>query len=224
MRWRKYGENRSAELGANSEPCCLMSEETVDGIVSKNYSVEAWVKPSHYHHATLFGLMKRASAESYVAEHCVLIELCASPHGHMSTSSAQWDLHPGKFRYLYRSPAGFAGGESCFSRDVYALRKWQHMVACKTDDLVRLYIDGRLSDESQAPQNLTPELHILVGQLFPPAPDQTLPMRSYAGELDELALYDRELTPEEVKTHFNLAQPSKEKTSKPRREPAGPET
>jgi hypothetical protein len=53
------------------------------------------------------------------------------------------------------------------------------------------------------------KLHVLMGQLYPKdAHDrEVMQARLFVGQLDEVALYDRALTKQEIREHFHLARP-----------------
>lgn len=114
--------------------------------------------------------------------------------------------HPGCIRFLHRSPAGRNTnlGTSCYSETPYTLRKWQHVVATKDGAKMRLYINGELVAQGEDPSELPSGLRLLVGKLYPGSGD-----RPFAGQLDELAIYNRALTLEEIGTHYHLIRPKR---------------
>ncbi|AQQ72373.1 hypothetical protein SMSP2_02756 [Limihaloglobus sulfuriphilus] len=86
--------------------------------------------------------------------------------------------------------------------------KWVHLV-CVIDypsDMVRIYLDGSLASEtalqfsSDVYDYGTPTQTGQIGR----APDFDVPYRGY---LDEVAVYDKALSPERIQAHFNAGNP-----------------
>src|SRR5690606_27202706 len=119
-------------------------------------------------------------------------------------------LKPGSFRFLHRSPPGirFQEGTSCWSKAPYQVRRWQHVTAVKKADKMRLYIDGVLSatatDRSALPAGLT----WVVGR-----PEKSRHIVPFVGQLDELAIYDRALSEEEIGRHYMQVKWSQDEAS-----------
>jgi hypothetical protein len=84
-------------------------------------------------------------------------------------------------------------------------RRWQHLVAQKNGGRLELYIDGAL-DRAMPLERDHPTLscRLVVGRRTTD-PFDTQDRRPFVGRIDELAVYDHPLTPEEVKNHFRLA-------------------
>jgi len=78
------------------------------------------------------------------------------------------------------------------------------VAAVKDGTEMRLYVDGRqvgkARDESPTPEGL----HLVIGQLYTETVE-----RFFIGQLDEVAIYDRALSPEEVRRHHELLRPAK---------------
>ena len=50
-------QNSTAEFGMTIGPGYLMSTDNLDGVIRDDYSIEAWVKPTYYHHGALLSLI-----------------------------------------------------------------------------------------------------------------------------------------------------------------------
>ena len=94
--------------------------------------------------------------------------------------------------------------------------QWQHVVAQKVGDTLELYVNGELVGTSPANADaLEPEdpattpCRLLVGRLkqFQQHPSE---VRAFEGRLDELAVYDRPLTPDEIRRHAALRKTKEE--------------
>lgn len=210
-RVRQMG-NTSLELGAGLSEVALQSfiytDDALEGDFSKGYTVEAWFKPSHYHWGSLISFLGDPAQPGWQAPHGLIIEI-GGPR--LSASEIE---HPGKLRYLHRNPPGsdFASGTSLFSEEVYKLRKWQHIVAVKSDNEMRLYNNGELVASGNDTTGLAPGMKIVLGQL-----DRAQFYRKFIGQIDEFAVYPRPLSEEEVKGHFQLIRPTWNERTFPKR-------
>ena len=71
-------------------------------------------------------------------------------------------------------------------------------------DALRLYMDGELVQESADPQRIPLGLQLVMGQLYTETVE-----RFFIGHVDEVAIYDRPLKPQEIATHYQLLRPAK---------------
>jgi hypothetical protein len=199
IEWVKERDNWSIQCGnwlaTDMPPSHVITDRPLESVGTQNYSLEAWVKPSHAHLATIASLLSSKAGESRV--HGMLLEL-----GGPSTVYTGRE-HPGRVRYLHRNPPAEWGGNSCFSSLSYGLRKWQHIVAVKNDTEMQLYIDGVREAKCTDATPLADRLLLLVGQL-----DRERNQRQFVGQLDELAYYERALSEEEIRQHYRLVRPT----------------
>jgi hypothetical protein len=195
-----YPNNQAIEFGVSDPNAEIVSTGSLDQSIRDSYSIEFWIKPSHYHVGAVISLIGDTPNEGGLLPHGMLIELGGS--GKIPTAVH----HPGCIRFLHRSPAGNESqtGTSCYSKTPYTLRKWQHVVATKDGSHMRLYINGEQVAEGEDPSDLPPGLRLLVGRLYP---DRGV--RPFIGQLDELALYNRALTPAEISDHYQLVRTTK---------------
>ena len=192
--------NQALEFGVTDQGGDVLCNEVFDDVIRDSYSLELWIKPSHYHVGAVVSLVGDPDQQTGVIPHGMLLELGGS--GRMPTAGH----HPGRIRFLHRSPASNDrdAGTSCYSVDSYTLRRWQHVVAVKDGPAMKLYINGELVGEGRDTNELPTGLRLLIGRLYPNAP---ISVRPFIGQLDELAIYDRALSPEEIAKHFQLIRP-----------------
>jgi hypothetical protein len=222
IRWHQYRGNHYADFGSTTEGGCLMSDDTFDDVLDKTYSVEAWVKPSHFHHGTILSLMQYSPNEPTIDfNHSMVVEMIGAiaaqnsiPRGQPGVIST-WLRYPGRIRFVHRNPPGPAGHFGCFSDFAYALRKWQHVVCVKDESSMRLYIDGKMAAQESDASGLAPGVRVLIGQLRPQAPNRPVAERQFIGELDEIAVYDRALSEQEIRKHFELVQTPTDESPRP---------
>jgi len=199
--WASQGDNCAIEFGSGltdeSLRAYVESSNSFGKAIKDSYSIEVWVKPSHYHLGALVSLARNLPAGS---EHGALLEL----GGPLTTPSTI--EHPGRIRFLHRDPPSYdpLAGTSCFSKSPYELRRWEHVVAVKDGGEMRLYINGELVAAADGNTGLAENLSLLIGQL-----DRHRDWRRFVGQLDELAVYNRALTDSEIRRHFQLVRPKK---------------
>lgn len=110
-------------------------------------------------------------------------------------------IHPDyALRALFRSPAGYDGGINSYSKESHLVHRWIHAVATIDGGRIRLYVNGQLSDEVPTTLDFTgTAMRPIIGRLQPHPGDER---RQWIGGIDEVALYPRALSAEEVAAHF----------------------
>lgn len=159
------------------------------------YALELWAMTEEVNVGTLVGLLSRADEQAQ--KHVAVLELAGRGH-HL--------VHePCTVRYLDRWPPAMSGGVNVFSRSMYVPFRWHHIVARKVGARLELYLDGELAGTTRADASVgTTACRLLVGRLKQgpfPRLDQTRP---FIGRLDELAVYEHPLAPEEIRRHHEL--------------------
>ena len=199
VRFVELAGNGCAEFVVRDTSSCFVTKEPLDEIAGGDYSIEFWMNPSHFHRGAIISLVEHASDEAgAIDRHGLIIELQSS-----SLILRPEEGRPKTLRYLHRSPPHESlVGTSCSSPQPYQIETWQHVAAVKAGDSMQVYIDGRLvssaHDETQLPKNLS----LVIGQLF-----SFGTVRPYVGRLDELAIYDRALSVDEIVQRVNLVRP-----------------
>jgi hypothetical protein len=188
--------NHAVEFGSHANSA-LVSAERLPAVDWSDYSVELWAKPSHFH----FGmLVTMTMGPDSPADHGKWFN---EKHGFMLEAQPGYQCeygNPGSIRYLHRNPPGFLreAGTSCYSNSLYGLRRWQHIVAVKERSAMRLYIDGQSVGEESDSTPLARSLYLVVGQHL----SDNSGLNRFVGQLDELAIYDRALSEQEIAEHW----------------------
>lgn len=196
-----YGDNSAVAFGSRSFPCAVLSDGLWPDEPLDDYSIEFWVKPNHYHCGAVLSLFGERTRNGQYG-HGVLVEI-GGPYNFGTLTPV------GRLRYLHRNPVSTEPrvGNSCFADTPYRLRRWHHVVARKQAEEMSLFVNGALQATAQDPKPLPSNLHLLIGQLYPPEDlDSELSTlhRPFVGQVDEVALYDRALKDEEIVNHFEL--------------------
>jgi hypothetical protein len=171
------------------------------------YAIELWMQadlpsPNAYGQTALVSVIDPKGSQD--ENHLAYLELTArgrrSPH------------EPCAARFLDRWPAGVTAGTDVFSRRTVVPSLWRHVVGQKSGDTLELYVDGervgtspvKVSPDAPAEADTTP-CRLLVGRLKQrPRPPWFTEIRPFEGRLDELAVYDRPLSPDEIRRHARL--------------------
>jgi hypothetical protein len=169
----------------------LTSSSRIDLMETGSYSIETWLKPSHYHRGALVCLSS-GGISGFVLE--TLPSREASATGHPATVHF---FHRTKVQGSKSSP-----GTSCFSNNLYNLRKWQHVVAVKQPGSTRIYLDGKevgVTKDMETP--MARRLSLVIGRRWH-SERYDEGNRFFVGQLDELAIYDRALKEQEIANHY----------------------
>ncbi|WP_425396208.1 LamG domain-containing protein [Aeoliella sp.] len=192
--------NRYLVFGDSLDPehvnAAIVTDTSFGDILTRNCSLEVWVKPSHFQHTSIVGLVKGPYDDDQRARHGLLVEL-TGPRAVAVTAA-----YPGRVRFLNRFPADYSAnrvGESSFSSHAYSLRRWQHVVAVKDENERRLYVNGQLESRQLDPNPIDDDLTLIIGRLHRDRPERT-----FAGQLDELAVYDYPLSESQIRRHHEL--------------------
>ena len=202
VRWHTGEGNSTAEFGATAGPGYLISDDVLDGVINDDYTLEAWVKPTYFHHGALISLIQWSPTESPLDRHRLHLELVGPCPGLPSSILRSAEVHPGRIRFIHQT-------SECYSDAPYRARAWQHIAAVRDGSIMHLYADGKVVATGKDSTELGSGLRVLMGQLFPRNPfmKDEVSARLFVGELDEVALYDRALTGKEIERHVQLARP-----------------
>ena len=109
-------------------------------------------------------------------------------------------LRPGRVRFLFRWPPGSRDGLNVYSAPVYTPYQWQHLVCQRRENVLEMYLDGRLvGDTSLRGNEQTTACVLRFGRLFEAAGHRD--PRQFIGRMSEIAVYDHLLSPDEIREH-----------------------
>jgi Concanavalin A-like lectin/glucanases superfamily len=190
--------NRCAVFAPGEQNQSLLMDGLWKPERSPGYAIELWFLSETIGHAALASMIFPKGTTN----HFSLVEL---------TSANRLTLfRPASVRFLYRWPPGRGGGYNIFSDNLYVPFHWHHLVAQIAGGRMELYLDG----EAQASQPIdtagsTEFCQVVLGRLTTLTDSQEIHhtgyRRAFVGLMDEVALYNRPLTPEEIAAHRRLA-------------------
>lgn len=190
--------NRYLVLAARPTESFLESDPVWRLPQAPGHAVEFWFRAAAGRHASLVGLLPPPDVNPIGQQdhylHTLLVEL---------TTSEPQSLHkPRSVRLLLRPPSDPLRVTNVYSARPYGPGRWHHVVAQRRGDSAELYLDGVPTEAPLLNPDPTPApCRIVVGRRMPDPGDRN-ESRAFVGGLDELALYDRPLSPEEVRQHW----------------------
>jgi hypothetical protein len=202
VRWVGPEGNQAIEFGVTPEPGSMVVDESWDDVLDGDCTLEAWIKPSHYHCGSIMGFIGEFDWKDRRNKHGLLLEVGG-------TSQPSTIHQPERIRFLHRPKLGVMGGVSCFSDRSYQPRRWQHVVAVREGVSLRLYLDGKLVANGTDPTRMTTGLQLVLGQLYTETVE-----RFFIGHVDEVAIYDRALSADEIRQHHRLLRPHRDSDQK----------
>lgn len=177
-------------FGPSEELRHLKSNEPIQGLNRGEFTVEMWVRARRLHWGTFLGILPVKQKESKQETHLCLLEYA---------NKTNLVHRPATVRFLYRYPAkSFSGGLNSFSSNACIPGLWTHIVGVKSHQGTKLFVNGdqiMISDELTFSDDMS--YNVVVGQL-----DSVRPMRQFEGQMDEIAIYDKALTPEQIRLHY----------------------
>lgn len=168
-------------------------------LFTNEFSLELWIKPAFPQKRGLLSIEHRDSAGLYLER---LYKLSLLPPEHRT-------VYPGKtLRFTADlQPFGEKGKVSVYSPAQYTADAWQHIVAVRHRDRFEIYLNGKASQSAPLPApGLKPQpTTITIGKSAePPRTGRRSDGPFFKGLLDEVAMYPRALSAEEVAEHHRM--------------------
>lgn len=168
------------------------------------FATEEWLAPGKAHAVEMWFASTDTAQMDLLAfttgkapnDHLELLELPVRQPGRTP--------RPGIVRYLTRWPAGSGGGINIYTAPQYLPYQWHHLVAQQSGGKMELYLNGQPAGRADA--DAFPDAipcRIQLGCLrFKEGGKTSSIERAFAGQLAQVAIYDRLLTPEEILARF----------------------
>jgi hypothetical protein len=181
--------NGVAEFLPSLTPRCIASVDLVPGFNRGDFTIELWMLPTELRASGLFSTV--LPDEGTAPRHLNFLEIAYNTNL----------VHkPGVIRFLHRQPPATGGGYNLFSQEVCMPGAWSHVVATKSPDELRLYVNGQHIRTVSGPgTGASDELsyRLVLGQL-----GTATNQRQFHGLMDEVAVYNRVLRPDEITRHY----------------------
>lgn len=168
-------------------------DDLLPAINKEEYTIELWLNAAeHGGEMSLISLINPEPDKKGRALHLTYSQL-------MSNKKRLRHL-PFDFRFSHRYPATGSTGKNAFAKEAYIPGKWYHFVGVRNKDSFSLYINGMLKETIAEPANNDDlNYRFYMGKIDPFRNE-----RQFIGSIDEVAIYKKALSPEEIKEHFEL--------------------
>ena len=174
----------------------FLVKEPLQNFNLKNYTIELWLKAEERGNEMSLAsiISKKPSKKKEGYEHLVYTQLMSNRN---RLRTRNFD-----FRYSHRYPATHNVGKNAYAGETYTPGKWYHLVCVRNDNSFSLYLNGELKQTvSEKLNNDKSEYLFFLGKI-----DPMRSMRQFIGQIDEVALYKRALSQNEILEHFNAVE------------------
>lgn len=198
LRFREASNNVCVDFGLHADTGFLATREPLFPSSIDDYSIELWANPTHCHSGVLVSIADTLSGFIDPERHGALLEFEGPGY-------AQWAVgERRRLRFLHRPELSSSAkdGTNLHPQKEYTPGHWHHICAVREGEDLRLFVDGALTASAKDGRELAPGLTLKIGQLY-----MSVPVRQFAGQIDEVAIYDRALSDDEVQSHYQLVRP-----------------
>ena len=181
----------------------------LDGVLTPldgkdEYSIEFWFYTHRTHHGTILSMLSMEGAKNKNSPNQAgFIELLPGRTIGQVRSLGSDSFK--KIRFTHRSKPSHsnAGNINTVSPRHYLTKRWYHAVAVKEAAHLSVYLDGRriLTQSDKKTRPLPGDLWFEIGRLIE---GKGRKARPFNGRIDEIAIYNRPLSPYEIKKHHAL--------------------
>lgn len=189
-------------LNDSSNQGYAMSVESMSSSeFEEELSIECWMYSDSLDWQTVMGIAlddANPSDRKYPhSPHILLLERTGKE------GTKKYHRHPDfALRGLWRYPAAYFGGRNTYTSSYNLVHHWSHVVIVKSQQGIEFFVDGKLSGKNTSEGQVSQgKYHLLLGRLHPI--EGAADPRQFSGALDEVALYNRALSEEEVWRHFS---------------------
>ena len=174
----------------------FLVDQPIYGLNKKNYTIELWLNAEERgSEMSLVSIMKPEpykQKEGYA--HLVYTQLISN--------KKRLRCKPFDFRYSHRYPATHNIGKNAFAGEAYIPGKWYHMVCVRNDNSFSLYLNGELKQTvKEKLNNDNLPYTFFMGKI-----DPMRTQRQFTGQIDEVALYKRALSQDEILEHYRAVE------------------
>ena len=169
-------------------------EQAIQNINVQGHSIEMWVKPleRRKHMMALASIVALGKPQNNkTVKHLAYFGLTPKKTFHRHD--------PYNFWFASRFPARSGNyGINCYANQAYKGNQWYHLVCIKNQHSLDIYVNGLLANSVKHELGSGSEAYqFFVGQM-----DYHKKSWQFRGSIDEVALYDRPLSAEEIRNHY----------------------
>ncbi|MEM9347653.1 MAG: LamG-like jellyroll fold domain-containing protein [Planctomycetota bacterium] len=215
---------RSARFDSTAEPfgAFFLGDVSLHEIGQTDlFTFECWFRVERPVQGSLLSLYE---ADPDEPKHIIYVELQPG-EGFEPRKGSDWRFQ--SIRVAHCDPPNIDGsaGTNLLSDATYRLDTWHHVVVVKELDRLKVYLDGQLAGETQTNRDLADNARLSLGRVQkkekPGFPLREL-VRPMDGWIDEVAVYNRVLSEEEITAHWNAGNVQKSQLGDKSREKGEP--
>lgn len=172
-------------------------------LLNGEFTLEAWVKPSYTQHSVLIDIKHLQPTTRYDEK---LFRVALLP-------TSQQTVFPSEtFRYTSDLwPTGDTGVVNAYSANRYRTGTWQHVVAVRRHDQLEIFMNGQSLQPVASPEIMLDSLPLFMNigkfsALQRPGSGPSQDRSFFKGMVDEVAIYSRAMSVEEIVKHYRLMQ------------------
>ncbi|TWT84333.1 FecR protein [Planctomycetes bacterium CA13] len=179
----------------------VMIDRPVASVLSDEFTLELWMNPSFTQRTTLIDINHR-QPDSRSREKLYRLSLLPMQHRRVYPDES--------IRFInHLWPYGEQESVNVFSSQRYTPGSWHHVVAVRSDNQVEIYLNGSAVETSPAPPLKAEPLDAMIAIgafLRSKTPGSYDGQMYFKGMVDELAVYPKALSAEEITKHYRLMQ------------------
>jgi ferric-dicitrate binding protein FerR (iron transport regulator) len=206
-------ENRACFFTPEEEDQSILVNDGFEGINGDSeYTIELWMNPLNHDWSAVAGLVRvdsdgRGKHLKGPLPEARLLQLECMPAKDSKRcflSRLFPEAKDNSVRLFHRQRPEFKDTTNAFSQQPYEPGKWHHIVAVRNAEQIALFHNGVLVDTAVTPANQDSDTYRLILGRYSrivKGKHRWMP-NPFAGRIDEVALYDRALTEDEVASHY----------------------
>ncbi|MDH3582718.1 MAG: LamG domain-containing protein [Phycisphaerae bacterium] len=200
--------NRSAVLRRDANGQCLVVADRFEGFNQGDYTVEMWLNPAAVRQSAVATFRRTTDVTDKKGrprhDRLAVVDLMSQNKKYVNAG--------GVLRFMHRKQAtGKMTRYFAYTKATYTPGRWHHVVAVKKGKQLSIYLNGKLHRRVKDETRPDDEAYqMVIGRLLP---DKS--QRQFVGQLDEVAVYDRALSDQEIRRHHQLVGTSTAKTPSP---------
>jgi hypothetical protein len=185
------GEAGVAEFAPGRPDQMLVLDGTWTPPRADGYAIELWVLSEQFQHSSLVSVSPDETPDD---RHTALLEFTGRSRDLLHEECA--------IRFLDRWPPARNGGANVFSSTMYTPNRWHHLVAQFRPTGLELYVDGVLAGSAPTgPGAGTAPCRMILGRMKIGRDRDPQQVRPLVGRMAEVAVYNRPLSPSEIRRH-----------------------
>lgn len=176
------------------------------GGVAAAYTIEMWIKPDLVHYGRIASLMGETQTGEISNTHLGMLEILGDRDWLEAWATKTEATTDRSLRFYHRSPltASVESGQNLWPSQRYRAGQWMLITAVKTEQQLELFLDGQRIAQAPDQQGVTGPVLLMLGSHIVGWGREDVSSRTFAGVIDEVAVYDHALDAGRIATRYRL--------------------